>query len=149
VGRGELLRAGADVALLALGWGVAPALQAAERLAAEGLHAAVVNARFVKPLDAPLILDLARQTRRLVTIEDHNLMGGFGSAVLELLADHGLPDVAVARVGLPDAFQAHGPADALRAQHGLSAAGIAQTARALAAAHLRVRIPAGRLVVRA
>jgi 1-deoxy-D-xylulose-5-phosphate synthase len=148
IGRGELLREGSDVALLALGWGVAPALAAAEHLAAAGHQAAVVNARFVKPLDADLILHLARRTRHLVTIEDHNAMGGFGSAVLELLADHEMSDVQVRRVALPDEFHAQGPADAIRATHGLSSEGIVAVARELISADLDVSVEAGRLIVR-
>ncbi len=132
IGRGELLRAGRDVALLPIGWAVHPALQAAEILAAEhNIHASVANARFVKPLDASLIVQAAEQTGRVLTIEDHNRMGGFGSAVLELLADHGPRDVRVTRLGLPDRFLDHGPADSLRAAHGLSVDGIVDAAREL------------------
>src|SRR5690606_19670326 len=88
VGKAELLRPGADVAILALGPLVWPALEAAEALAAEGVQAAVLNVRFVKPLDEEQILALARRTGRVVTVEDGVRMGGLGSAVLELLADH-------------------------------------------------------------
>ncbi len=133
IGRGELLRAGSDAALLPIGWAVHPALQAAEILATEhNLRVAVANPRFVKPLDATLIVRLAEQTGRVLTIEDHNRMGGFGSAVLELLADHGMSDVKVNRLGLPDRFLDHGPAESLRAAHGLSVQGIVDAARALA-----------------
>ena len=132
IGRGEFLRDGGDVALLPIGWAVHPALQAAEMLAAEhDIHATVANARFVKPLDTSLIVQAAERTGRVVTIEDHNRMGGFGSAVLEVLADHGLRDVTVSRLGLPDQFLDHGPADSLRAAHGLSVDGIVTAARGL------------------
>ena len=132
IGRGEVLREGDSVALLPIGWAVHPALQAAEILAVDhGIHATVANARFVKPLDAPLIVEAAERTGRVVTIEDHNRMGGFGSAVLELLADHGRRDITVTRLGLPDRFLDHGPADSLRAAHGLSVDGIVDAARGL------------------
>ncbi len=147
VGRAELLRTGSDVALLALGWGVAPALEAAADLERLGVRAAVVNARFVKPLDSDLICGLAASTRRIVTIEDHNRMGGFGSAVAELLADNDLPDVQVRRVGMPDRFLEHGPADSIRAAHGVSVPGIVEAAHALTDHTVRVRIDAGRLIV--
>src|SRR2546428_7748883 len=80
IGRAELLREGYDVALVAIGITVLPALEAAERLADEGISAAVVNARFVKPLDHALIAQVARQVKCLVTVEEGCRMGGFGSA---------------------------------------------------------------------
>lgn len=136
IGRGEVLRDGGTVALLPIGWAVHPAMQAAEVLAADhGIHAAVVNPRFVKPLDTELIVQVAERTGRVVTIEDHNRMGGFGSSVLELLADHGRRDITVSRLGLPDRFLDHGPADSLRAAHGLSVDGIVDAARGLVDQH--------------
>jgi len=136
IGRGEVLREGGSVALLPIGWAVHPAMQAAEILAADhGIHAAVVNPRFVKPLDTELIVQVAERTGRVVTIEDHNRMGGFGSSVLELLADHGRRDITVSRLGLPDRFLDHGPADSLRAAHGLSVDGIVDAARGLVDQH--------------
>jgi len=130
VGKAELLRPGADVAILALGPLVWPALEAAEALAAEGVQAAVLNVRFVKPLDEEQILALARRTGRVVTVEDGVRMGGLGSAVLELLADHQVP-ARVARLGVADRFVEHGTQERLREQQGLSAEGIAAAARQL------------------
>jgi 1-deoxy-D-xylulose-5-phosphate synthase len=86
VGRGEILRDSGEVAIVAYGSMVHPSLQAAEHLAADGIEATVVNARFVKPLDAGLLLALARTKRLIVTVEEAYLAGGFGSAVMELLA---------------------------------------------------------------
>ena len=86
IGKGEILRDGADLAILAIGSMVYPALNAARLLSKEGIECSVVNARFAKPLDSELILRLARKTGRLVTVEENTLAGGFGSAVLELLA---------------------------------------------------------------
>ncbi len=133
IGRGELLRAGADLALVALGKTVPAALAAAEQLAARGIRAGVLDARFAKPLDADLLIRAGASTGCLVCVEDHALAGGFGSAVLELLAEHA-PDVRVSRLGLPDRFVEHGDVDAQWRDAGIDAAGIAAAAeRALGA----------------
>jgi len=87
IGKAEVLREGTDGALLAYGAMVYPCLQAAEKLSEKGTEVTVVNARFAKPLDKELILELVRNHKLLVTVEDHVLMGGFGSAVLELVSD--------------------------------------------------------------
>jgi 1-deoxy-D-xylulose-5-phosphate synthase len=113
IGQGELLREGNDVALIALGKAVDEALRAAEELAKRGIEATVVDARFAKPLDAGLIQRVAALTGRIVTIEDHALAGGFGSAVMELLASRlsgGPSNVEVVRLGLPDRFVEHADA---------------------------------------
>ncbi|OGP86395.1 MAG: 1-deoxy-D-xylulose-5-phosphate synthase [Deltaproteobacteria bacterium RBG_13_65_10] len=131
IGKGELLRDGTDAALIAFGVMVKPALDAAEILEAEGIQVAVVNARFAKPLDADLIGLLARRTGRIVTIEEHVRMGGFGSAVLEALSDLGLHGVKTQVLGIGDAFIEHGPTEVFHEQFGLRPAQIAQTVRAL------------------
>jgi 1-deoxy-D-xylulose-5-phosphate synthase len=107
IGKGELLRPGRDIVLAGLGKTVPVALEAARRLAEEGVSAAVVDARFVKPLDADLLSETALGSGRVLTLEDHGRSGGFGSAVLELLSETA-PDVAVRRLGLPDRFIEHG-----------------------------------------
>ncbi|HPG28446.1 MAG TPA: transketolase C-terminal domain-containing protein, partial [Myxococcota bacterium] len=107
IGEGELLRDGRDAAILAVGATVHPALEAAAELAGERLGCAVLNARFVKPLDRERILDLARRCRVIVTVEEHSVMGGFGSAVLELLAEEGLR-TPVRLLGIPDQLVEHG-----------------------------------------
>ncbi len=125
IGKAELLRDGGDVAILAYGSMVHPALQAAEHLAKDGIEATVVNARFVKPLDSQLILALARTKRLIVTIEEAYLAGGFGSAVLELLEENGLQDrVRVVRMGIPDRLITHGDPKLLLAKYGLDVDGI-------------------------
>jgi 1-deoxy-D-xylulose-5-phosphate synthase len=126
IGKAEILRdAGSDVALVAYGSMVHPSLQAAERLAKDGVEATVVNARFAKPLDASLLLALARTKRLIVTVEEAYLAGGFGSAVLELLEENGLQDsVRVVRMGIPDRWVTHGDAKLLLAKYGLDADGI-------------------------
>ncbi|WP_298436186.1 1-deoxy-D-xylulose-5-phosphate synthase [Geobacter sp.] len=134
IGRGELLATGDDLALVAIGSTVYPALEAARMLEAKGIRAAVVNARFVKPLDRELILGAARQTGCVVTVEENALQGGFGSAVLELLADEGMTEMRVKRLGIPDRYIEQGPQPRLRADLGLDAAGIAAAAEGFLAA---------------
>ena len=140
IGLGELLREGCDVGLVAIGVTVVPALQAADRLAEEGISAAVVNARFVKPLDHALIGQIAGQVKCLVTVEEGCRMGGFGSAVLESLSDQGIVHLPTKVIGLPDQYIEQGPQDLLRVQYGLTADGIYEEAKALLlAARLGVR----------
>ncbi len=122
-GKGQVRREGRRVALIAFGSMVAPALQAAEEL-----DASVVNMRFVKPLDVPLLIDMARHHDFLVTIEENAVAGGAGSAVNECLHKHGAT-VPVINLGLPDRFVEHGKHGDLLAQCGLDAKGIAKTIR--------------------
>lgn len=126
IGKSELLRDSAgDVAVLALGSMVYPAMRAAENLKKDGIEATVVNARFVKPLDAELILALAQTKRVIVTVEEAYLAGGFGSAVMELLEENGLLDrVRVVRMGVSDRIITHGDPKLLLAKYGLDADGI-------------------------
>ena len=124
VGKAELVRKGSDVALLAVGSMVGPARAAAEELSAEGIEAAVVNARFVKPLDADLICNLAQECGGVVTIEENAVAGGFGSGVAELLNARGICRPALL-LGIPDQFIAHGPREQLLEGIGLDAGSIA------------------------
>ena len=128
IGKAEVLREGKDLLILALGASVYPALAAAEELAKQGSSATVVNVRFIKPLDEPLILSLAAQHGRILTVEENVVAGGFGSAVLELLADNDLFGVTVKRLGIPDIFVEHGTQDVLRKKYELDAAGILKNA---------------------
>ena len=134
IGKGELLTEGKDLSIIAIGNMVHPALEAARLLAGEGIQATVINARFVKPLDRELILETARRTGVVVTVEENALMGGFGSAVLELLSEADCSDVRVKRVGIPDHYIEQGSQSQLRADLGLDAAGIAATCKAFIAA---------------
>jgi 1-deoxy-D-xylulose-5-phosphate synthase len=114
IGKAELLREGSDVVIAGIGHTVVYALKAAQDLAALGIDAAVVNARFVKPLDKELFRQLVPGIPNLITVEDHALAGGFGSAILEFLADEGIGEVRVKRLGVPDRFIPHGTQDELR-----------------------------------
>lgn len=120
IGRAEILRDGSDVTLLAVGAMNALALEAAGILSVKGVEAAVINARFVKPLDEDVIMRYAERTGKVITIEEHVLQGGFGSAVLELLSSRGKMDVHVGRYGIPDSFIEHGNRDLLLTRCGIT-----------------------------
>ncbi len=136
IGKGRVVREGGDVAVFGLGKSLHAALEAADLLAAEsGISCAVVNPVFAKPLDTGLISEMALKVGRIVTVEENVLAGGFGSAVLEALADAKLDNVQVLRIGMPDWFIEHGTADAQRRRLGLDPQGIAE--------HIRRRFFAG------
>jgi len=113
IGRGEIVREGKDILLLPIGNRVYPALEAAQGLEKVGIDAAVINPRFIKPLDSELILEWAEKTGRVVTIEDNVRLGGFGSSVLELLAGSNHLHVRVNVLGYGDRFMEHGPQEIL------------------------------------
>lgn len=130
IGKAEILREGVDAAVLACGSMVYPAVEAADILAKEGIEATVVNARFVKPLDAETILKIAGDNSLIVTVEEAYLAGGFGSAVMELLEANGLQDkVKVVRMGVADEIVTHGDPKLLLAKYGLNAEGVAEKVR--------------------
>ena len=136
VGKAELLSPSTlelaeqqDCAILAYGSTVAQAELAAKELAAEDISVAVVNARWAKPLDEELITRLAKGTGRLVTIEDHVIAGGFGSAVLELLESKGLRNVDVRLIGCPDKPVEHGAPSILKELHGISSSHLKEVVR--------------------
>jgi 1-deoxy-D-xylulose-5-phosphate synthase len=131
IGKGEILLDPPDAALavVAIGACVHPALAAAELLKAEGIPIRVINARFVKPLDGELLCGTAEKLKRVITVEENTLMGGFGSAVLELFAEAGISGVAVRRLGIPDEFAQHATQKELRRLYGIDAEGIAAAVR--------------------
>ncbi|MGD0884865.1 MAG: 1-deoxy-D-xylulose-5-phosphate synthase [Thermodesulfovibrionales bacterium] len=124
VGKAEIVADGDDIAIVAVGNTVYPALKAAEMLGKDAIKACVINARFIKPLDEELIISLAERTKRIITVEENILAGGFGSAVLECIAKAGLNDVQVRRIGLDDLFVEHGSQSLLRKKYGLDEDGI-------------------------
>jgi len=130
-GRAEIVRDGGDLAIFAIGSTVYPALAAAGALEKEGIRARVVNCRFVKPLDAELLVSSASSLQRVLTVEENVLMGGFGAAVLELFEEHGVFGVKVMRLGITDEFVEHATQDELRAKYGIDESGIAEAARKL------------------
>ncbi len=134
IGRGEVLREGADVALIGFGVSVGECLRAANILEEAGIDAAVVNARYAKPLDSELVARYARSTAGVITVEENVRAGGFGDAVLEALADAGIADRCLANLTMPDAIVDHGPQDTFRQLHHVDGAGIAARVRDVLAA---------------
>ena len=128
IGKGETMRSGGDGAIIAIGTMAYPALEAAQSLFSEGIDLAVINARFVKPLDRGLILEAARNSGIIFTVEENVLQGGFGTAVLELLEEEAV-DVKVVRLGFPDSFIEQGEQPLLKSMFGLDTAGIIERIR--------------------
>jgi len=143
IGKAALLREGADITLVGIGNMVGLCMTAAEKLHEAGIEAAVIDARFVKPLDPDLLSEWAKKTHRVITVEENALMGGFGSAVLELFDELNLLEipseensegegpVQVHRIGIPDKFVPHGTQAELRMLHGLTADAIYDAARSM------------------
>ena len=121
VGKAEVIQDGSDVAILGLGPMTAMATELAALLERDGYSPAVINPRFIKPIDREMLALYARRVAAFVTFEDHVKMGGFGSAVVEALEEMGSA-VPVVRIGWPDQFIEHGKVDDLRLKYGLSAA---------------------------
>jgi 1-deoxy-D-xylulose-5-phosphate synthase len=143
--RAQLINEGDDIVIIAIGSMVEPARQASQLLAQEGFSVAVVNARYIKPLDKEILAPVAAKTGLVVTVEEGILAGGFGSAVLELFQDEGLTDVKVSRLGIPDKFIEHGTRQELLEDLGLSASGIAHQCKKMIGSspvrkHLRVNV---------
>ena len=130
IGKGEVLKEGQDLLILAIGRSVPEAMAAHSKLIELGISATVVNCRFVKPIDTDLICSLAKEIPRIITVEENMRQGGFGSAVLECLSDKGIP-FHLERIGVPDTFVEHGALDLLRSKYGIDAQGIVETARKL------------------
>jgi transketolase len=128
LGKAVLLRRGEDVTLIACGHMVWRSLQAAEMLAAHRISAAVINMSSVKPLDGEAVVQAMRNTQLIVTIEEHSVIGGLGSAVAETMAEVGY-GAQLVRLGTPDVFGESGTADELLAKHGLTAPGIVDAVR--------------------
>jgi len=126
-GRGVVLRRGSDVAIFACGMMVAPALEAAELLAQESIQAAVINIHTIKPIDEDIIIETARECGCVVTAEEHNIIGGLGSAVAEVLGEN--YPVPLKRVGINDSFGQSGSPAVLMEKYGLTATNIAAKAK--------------------
>ena len=122
VGKGVLLREGTDVTIVATGLCVAASLEAAEKLASEGIHAEVINIHTIKPLDEELILRSAGKTGKVVTVEEHSVIGGLGSAVCDCLCEKA--PAPVCKIGINDVFGESGPAVKLLEKYGLDGQGI-------------------------
>ncbi len=141
LGEAEILKEGEDVALVALGSTVQSALSAANMLEYEGISTMVINARFVKPLDRNLFISVARKMKRVITIEENAIAGGFGSALLEFLNINGVHDVRVKMLGIPDRFIEQGQQSELRKKYRLDENGIQDAVLALLNRHEKSRSP--------
>ncbi|MEG6615910.1 1-deoxy-D-xylulose-5-phosphate synthase [Peptococcaceae bacterium 1198_IL3148] len=128
IGKAEVIREGKDITLLAIGNMVAVVEEAAKELNKLGVQATVINARFIKPLDATCISHYAEKTGCLITIEEHVLTGGFGSAILELLEAKRLNNIKVTRLGIPDEFVEHAHPSIMRKKYRLTVAGVVEQA---------------------
>ena len=122
IGKGVVLREGKDVTIVATGLEVAESLEAAEKLAADGIDAKVINIHTIKPLDEELIVATAKETGKVVTVEEHSVIGGLGSAVCDVLAEQA--PTKVLKIGMNDVFGESGPAKVLLEKYGLDANGI-------------------------
>jgi 1-deoxy-D-xylulose-5-phosphate synthase len=129
IGKGEVLREGADAAIFAIGNEVWPAFEAAETLAKENINVSVINARFIKPLDDELIAKYCKPNSYIITVEEGSLAGGFGSAIMERCQQLGIENVRFHCIGIPDEYVHHGAQDVLRAQYDLHPEGIAKRVR--------------------
>ncbi|MBN2255509.1 MAG: 1-deoxy-D-xylulose-5-phosphate synthase, partial [Deltaproteobacteria bacterium] len=124
IGKAEIVHEGKDAAVIAIGSTVHPAREVAEELKGEGIGVTVVNSRFVKPLDRELLCRVASSAKKVLIVEENVLMGGFGSAVLELFQEEGLYNIQVKRLGIPDVFVEQGTQAELRHQYGIDRDGI-------------------------
>lgn len=131
IGKAEIVKEGNDILILAIGRAVLDAMEATDIMEKNGISAMVVNCRFVKPLDLELIVRLAGQFSKIITVEENVRQGGFGSSVLESLSDAGISGFSLKRIGIPDAFIEHGSVEILRSKYGLDAKGIVDTALAM------------------
>ncbi len=119
IGKSELVCEGGDLLIIAIGNSVNEAQTAVLALNEKGIHPALINARFVKPLDKALIIEHALKTKKIITVEEHVLDGGFGSAVLEMLMDNDVTNFSLKRVGIKDQFVEHGPQVVLKKDYGI------------------------------
>ena len=119
IGKGCVVREGDDILLIGIGKSVCEAIKAADDLEERGISATILNARFVKPIDSDLILAHASKIKQIITVEEHVLDGGFGSAVLEVLIDGGLTDFSLKRIGIENRFVEHGPQKVLQKEYGI------------------------------
>jgi 1-deoxy-D-xylulose-5-phosphate synthase len=139
IGRGEVMREGADITIFAIGSEVWPAVHAAGMLAREGIEAAVINGRFIKPVDDDLVLRFCKPGSKVVTVEEGSLAGGFGSAIMERVEALHIEGVLFHRIGIPDEYVHHGSQDILRAQYDLHPEGIAARVKRFLAEQLQDR----------
>jgi len=128
IGKWEILKEGEDIAIIACGNQVYPSLSAASELEEEGILCTVINGRFIKPMDREMLSALSKHAKKILTVEENAIMGGFGSGVLEILSEEGIA-VPVKNIGIPDTFLPHGSQSMLRKSLGLDKEGIKKAVR--------------------
>ena len=128
IGKGQVIDQGDDLLIIAIGQSVSQAVKANIELKKQGVFASIINARFVKPLDSDLIIELSTKIQKIIIVEEHVLDGGFGSAVLEMFADKGLTKFLINRIGIKNRFVEHGPQDVLRKDYEIDSAAILKAA---------------------
>ena len=131
IGKGNTLKDGKDITVIATGLMVQEALKAAENLEKEGISVRVINIHTIKPLDTELVLKAAKETGKIITAEEHNIIGGLGEAVAAMLAEN--YPISMARIGVQDTYGHSGPAKDLLKQFGLSAEKIEEKVKAMLA----------------
>ncbi|MFW6021933.1 MAG: 1-deoxy-D-xylulose-5-phosphate synthase [Halanaerobiaceae bacterium] len=128
VGESEVLKKGEDLLIIAIGSTVQPSLDAASILSKQGVQAGVIDARFVKPLDEKLLINMLKKYKKVITVEENVLAGGFGSSILELANENYINNLEIRRLGLPDHFIEHGPQSKMRSVFNIDSRGIAEKA---------------------
>lgn len=131
IGKAELIQEGEDVLLIAIGGSVQESVIAAEKLKEQNISVGVINARFVKPLDTELLTKQIHKVKKAIIIEEHVLDGGFGSAVIEMLADQNVQGTTIKRIGIKDQFVEHGPQELLKEKYGIGSKAIINAAKEL------------------
>lgn len=132
IGRAQVIEQGSDILMIAIGKSVCDAIEARKILKQEyGIHACIINARFVKPLDSELLIEYVQKIKKVMTIEEHVLDGGFGSAVIEMLSDNDVSGFNLKRIGVRNTFVEHGPQNILRQDYGIDSGTIVETALTL------------------
>ncbi len=128
IGKAQVIEEGEDLLIIAIGKSVCEAAKASIALKDKSINTTIINARFVKPLDAELLIKYASKIKKIITVEEHVLDGGFGSAVLEMLIDNGVSDIKLKRIGINNTFVEHGPQDVLKHDYGIDSQAIIKTA---------------------
>ncbi len=146
IGKGRVVQEGADLMIIAIGQSVAEAVLAAKELALKGICATLINARFVKPLDTALLVEKADRIKKIITVEEHVLAGGFGSAVMEMYADKGITGLQFKRIGIDDKFVEHGPQEILKKDYGVDADAIVKAGLELAGFDLDLNLTGSNLL---
>ena len=129
IGKAQVIEEdGDDLLIIAIGKSVCEAVKAANILKDKGINTTIINARFVKPLDTELLIKYTLKIKKIITVEEHVLDGGFGSALLEMLIDNGVTNICLKRIGIKNTFVEHGPQDILKKDYEIDSQAVIRTA---------------------